>query len=139
VKKKSVLDAYALLAYLNKESGHARVLQLMESEDADLIINSINLGEVFYIIARSHGMRAADYFLSVILPSLPIAVLDNSLENVIEAARLKAGHALSYADCFAASTSIRERVPLVTGDPEFKSLGKLLRIDGVKPTFFSKK
>jgi predicted nucleic acid-binding protein len=131
VKKKRVLDAYAIIAYLKKESGHVRVLELMESGDADLIINSINLGEVFYIIARERGIQAADYFLSVILPSLPIMVLDNSLEDVIEAARLKAVHALSFADCFAAATAIREQAPLVTGDPEFKKLGKAVAIDWV--------
>ncbi len=131
MKKKRVLDAYAVIAYLKKESGHVRVLELMESGDADLIINSINLGEVFYIIARERGIQAADYFLSVILPSLPITVVDNSLEDVIQAARLKAVHALSFSDCFAAATAIREQAPLVTGDPEFKRLGKSLRIDWV--------
>jgi predicted nucleic acid-binding protein len=131
VKKKSVLDAYALLAYLKKESGHARVLELMESGDMDLFINSINVGEVFYILARARGIRAADYFLTVILPSLPVMMLDNSLEDVIDAVRIKAVHALSYADCFAAATAIREQAPLVTGDPEFKSLGKQLQIDWV--------
>jgi predicted nucleic acid-binding protein len=131
VKKKSVLDAYALLAYLKKEGGHARVLDLMESGDTALFINSINVGEVFYIIARARGFQAADYFLTVILPSLPVMMLDNSLEDVIAAARLKAVHALSYADCFAAATAIREQAPLVTGDPEFKSLGKQLPIDWI--------
>lgn len=131
MKKKSVLDAYALLAYLKKEGGHARVLDLMESGDTDLFINSINVGEVFNIIARERGIRAADYFLTVILPSLPVTALDNSLADVIAAARIKAVHALSYADCFAAATAIREQAPLVTGDPEFKSLGKRLPIDWI--------
>ncbi len=131
MKKKSVLDAYALLAYLKKEAGHARVLDLMESGDTDLFINSINVGEVFYIIARERGILAADYFLTVILPSLPVTALDNSLEDVIAAARIKAVHALSYADCFAAATAIREQAPLVTGDPEFKGLGKRLPIDWI--------
>jgi predicted nucleic acid-binding protein len=131
VKKKSVLDAYALLAYLKKEGGHARVLELMESGDSDLFINSINVGEVFYIIARARGIQAADYFLTVILPSLPVTMLENSLEDVIAAARLKAVHAFSYADCFAAATAIREQAPLVAGDPEFKSLGKQLKIDWI--------
>jgi predicted nucleic acid-binding protein len=131
VKRRSVLDAYALLAYLKKEGGHTRVLDLMESGDTDLFINSINVGEVFYIIARARGIRAAEYFLTVILPSLPVMMLDNSLEDVIAAARLKAVHALSYADCFAAATAIREQAPLVTGDPEFKKLGKQLQIDWV--------
>ncbi len=131
MKKKRVLDAYAIIAYLKEEPGHSIVKDLLASEGIDLFVNSVNLGEVFYIFARSHGLRAADYFLSVILPSLPITVLDNSLEDVIEAARLKAVHALSFADCFAAATAIREQAPLVTGDPEFKILGKQLRIDWV--------
>jgi len=131
VKKKSVLDAYALLAYLKKERGHARVKDLLASEDAALLINSINLGEVFYILARERGPRAADYFLGVILPGLPIAVAENSFGEVIEAARLKATYPLSFADCFAAATAIRERGALVTGDPEFKKLGKAVAIDWV--------
>ncbi len=131
MKKKSVLDAYALLAFLKKESGHARVRDLLASEDTSLFINAINVGEVFYIFARERGIQAAEYFLNVILPSLPVAVLDNSLEDVIAAARLKAVHALSFADCFAAATAIREQAPLVTGDSEFKKLGQALEIDWV--------
>lgn len=131
MKRKSVLDAYALLAYLKEESGHARVRELMSPGGGYLLINSVNAGEVFYVIARTHGTKAAEYFLSVILPSLPIRVVENSFEDVIDAARIKAAHALSFADCFAAATAIRERAPLVTGDPEFKKLGKTVEIDWV--------
>jgi predicted nucleic acid-binding protein len=129
VKKKSVLDAYALLAYLKKESGHARVRDLLASEDASLFINSINAGEVFYIFAREHGIQAAEYFQSVILPSLPVGIVENSFDDVIQAARIKAKHSLSFADCFAAATAIREGASLLTGDPEFKKLGKDLSIE----------
>ena len=131
MKKKSVLDAYAIIAYLKEEPGHSKVKDLLASGEVDLLVNSVNLGEIFYIFARSRGMRAADYFLTIILPSLPITVLENSFDDVIEAARLKAGHTLSFADCFAAATAIREQAPLVTGDPEFKKLGKTLVIDWV--------
>ena len=51
--------------------------------------------------------------------------------DIFEAARLKAVHALSFADCFGAATAIRERAPLVTGDPDFKKLGKAVVIDWV--------
>jgi ribonuclease VapC len=128
LKKKSVLDAYALLAYLTKESGHARVKDLLASEEAVIVINSINLGEVFYILARALSIRAAEHFLGVILPSLPITVLENSVEDVIGAARIKAKHALSFADCFAAVAAIRQGASLVTGDLEFKKVGKALDI-----------
>ncbi len=131
MKKKSVLDAYALLAYLQGEDGHTKVKDLMHEEGGELLINAINAGEVFYIVARARGMEDADYFLTVILPSLPITVVENSFEDVIAAARLKAAHALSFADCFAAATAMREGAPLVTGDPEFKKLGKALEIDWI--------
>ena len=129
MKTRKVLDAFALLAYLEGESGHARVKELLASGAADLLVNAINVGEVFYIIARKRGLREAEYFLNVILPSLPVTVLDNSFEDVIEAAKLKAAHALSFADCFAAATAIRERAPLVTSDREFEKLGRSLSID----------
>lgn len=129
MKKKKVLDAFALLAYLGGERGHPRVKALLAASDLDLLINAVNAGEVFYILARARGLREADYFLNVILPSLPIEVIDNSFEQVIEAARLKAAHAMSFADCFAAATAIRERAALVTGDREFEKLGSAVDVD----------
>jgi ribonuclease VapC len=76
-----------------------------------------------------NGIRAAEYFQSVILPSLPVNIVENSLDDVIQAARIKAEHSLSFADCFAAATAIREGASLLTGDPEFKKLGKALDIE----------
>ena len=129
MKKKSVLDAYAILVYLKKERGYARIKDLLASEDMSLFINAINVGEVFYIFARKHGIQAAEYFLTVILPSLPVNIVENSFENVIQAARIKAKYPVSFADCFAAATAIREGACLVTGDPEFKKLEGALQIE----------
>ena len=131
MKKKSVLDAFALLAFLEEEAGHIRVKEILASAEAVVLINAMNLGEVFYILARSRGMRTAEFFLTNILPSLPITILENPLDDVIEAARLKALYPLSFADCFAASTAIRERAALVTGDPEFRQLEKAIDIDWI--------
>jgi len=131
VKKKKVLDSYALLAFLEKEGAYARIQDLLATEDAPVFMNAVNVGEVFYILSRQRGDRAAEYFLSVVLPGLPISVLDNSFDNVIAAARLKAKHALSFADCFAAATAIRENAVLVTGDPEFRKLGKAVTVEWI--------
>ncbi len=131
MKKKKVLDSYALLAFLEKEGAYARIQDLLATEDAPVFMNAVNVGEVFYILSRQRGDRAAEYFLSVILPGLPISVLDNSFDNVIAAARLKAKHALSFADCFAAATAIRENAVLVTGDPEFRKLGKAVTVEWI--------
>ncbi len=129
MKTRKVLDAYALLAYLENESGHQKVRSLLDSGAHDLFMNAINIGESFYIIARTRGLKQAEYFLSVILPSLPITVLENGFDDVIEAARLKAGRAVAFADCFAAATALREGAALVTGDPEFAKFGGTLQID----------
>ena len=131
MKKKKVLDSYALLAFLEKEGAYARIQGLLATEDAPVFMNAVNVGEVFYILSRQRGDRAAEYFLSVILPGLPISVLDNSFDNVIAAARLKAKHGLSFADCFAAATAIRENAVLVTGDPEFRKLGKAVTVEWI--------
>lgn len=131
MKKKRVLDSFALLVFLGKEDGYHRVQDLLSAEDPPVLMNAVNVGEVFYILSRQRGDRAAEYFLSVVLPGLPIGVIDNSFDNVMEAARLKAKHALSFADCFAAATAIRENAVLVTGDQEFRKLGQAVAVEWI--------
>ena len=126
---KRVLDSYALLAYLKKEDKYEKVKTLLGSKGAVLLMNEINLGECFYILARQRGMDRAEYFVQTILPSLPIIKRSNTFRDVIEAAKIKAAHALSYADCFAVQTAREENVPIVTGDPEFKKAEELVKID----------
>jgi len=89
-----------------------------------MLINDINLGETFYILARERGIEQAEYFMDVIFPSLPIKNITNTLIDVLEAARIKSEYSISYADCFAAATAMREDASIVTGDPEFKKLGE---------------
>jgi ribonuclease VapC len=129
VKKKVGLDSFALLAYLGKESGFEKVKQLLADEDTHLLMNDINVGEVYYIIARERGFMQADNFVDVILPSLPISLVGNSLQEVIEAARIKATYPLAYADCFAVATASREKARLITGDPEFRKAQEIIEID----------
>ena len=52
-----------------------------------------------------------------------------SFDDIIEATRLKACHPISYADCFAAALAIRVHAPIVTGDPDFRKLGKAVAVD----------
>ena len=129
MKKKVVLDSFALLAYLKKERGFEKIKRLLAAEDVHLLINDINVGEVYYIIARERGSAQADDFVDMILSSLPITVAANSLQEVIEAARIKAKYPLAYADCFAVATAYREKAPLITGDPEFKKVQTIIEID----------
>lgn len=129
MKKKKLLDSFALLAYLKKEDNYEKVVSLLSSEDVLIMINEINLGEIFYILARERGVEKAEYFINTILPSLPIRSISNTFENVLESARIKAGHSLSYADCFAVATAKREDATIVTGDPEFRKVEKIVKIE----------
>ena len=131
MKTKIVLDSFALLAFLKKESGFEKVKRLLAAEDIHALINDMNVGEAYYIIARERGSSQADFFVDVLLPSLPITLVANALPEVIEAARIKAKFSLSYADCFAVATAYREKAPLITGDPEFKKVQDIIEIDWI--------
>ena len=102
---------------------------LLSAKDTPLLMNDINIGETFYILARERGLDKAEYFINAILPNLPITKIGNTLTEVIEAAKIKAQYPISYADCFVVATAIRERAVIVTGDPDFKQVEKIVTID----------
>ena len=129
MKKKSVIDSFALLAYLKQESNHQKVENLLSAKDAQPLMNDINIGETFYVLARERGLDKAEYFINAILPNLPITKIGNALTEVIDAAKIKAQYPISYADCFAVATAIRERAVIITGDPDFKHVEKIVKID----------
>jgi ribonuclease VapC len=91
-------------------------------------MNDINVGEVFYTIARERSQESAQCFLTH-LERLPIETVSNSFADVLEAARIKARFAISYADAFAVATAIKEKAVVMTGDPEFKQVESLVQIE----------
>jgi ribonuclease VapC len=129
MKKKHLLDSFALLTYLNQEKGYEKVKLLLSSEKSPLLMNEINIGETFYILAKRRNLENAEYFLNVILPALPITYVGNALQDVIAAARIKASHPISYADCFVIATALKEKAAIVTGDPEFRHVEDLVTIE----------
>ena len=131
MKPRKVLDSFALLAYLQGEGGSSTVKEALASSDAGLAMNEINVGEVYYILARGRGRDQADFFLNAVLPNLPLRVCKIDFHDVIEAARIKAGHAISYADCFAVATARRENAALLTGDPELETVASLIKIEWI--------
>jgi len=131
MKKRSVIDSYALLAYLKQENNFRKVEDLLSAKETELLMNDINIGETFYILARERGLDKAEYFNNVILPNLPITRVGNTFGEVIEAARIKARYPIAFADCFAVATALRERAVVVTGDPDFKHVEKIVKIDWV--------
>ena len=126
-----LLDSFALLAYLNDEAGSTRVqeiLALAENRKCRVVMCLVNLGEVLYITERERGLAMAQSVLAL-AERLPLELLDASRDLVLDAAHIKAHHPLSYADAFAAAAAVRENAVVVTGDPEFKSVEELIKIE----------
>jgi len=134
VKRRKLLDSFAMLAYLNRESGFQKVLDLMTEaqKTGDVVfVNEVNIGEAYYIISRGRSAGDADYFLDTILPLLPLTPIPASFNLVIEAARIKSRHPLSYADAFAVATALQENAAIVTGDPEFRLVESIVAVEWI--------
>ena len=132
MKRKKLLDSYALLAYLNKEAGFEKVRSVLadaQKSGLPVLMNELNVGETYYILYRKRGHDQAEYFLDTVLAGLPILMISNDFDAVISASKIKARHVLSFADCFAVATAQRENAVILTGDPEFKNVEKFVKID----------
>jgi PIN domain nuclease of toxin-antitoxin system len=126
-----LLDSFALLAYLNDEPGGEQVqevLTLGKTHKCRLMMSLINLGEVLYITERTRGLPAAQT-VQALVESLPLELLEASRDLILDAAHIKALHALSYADAFAVASAIREGATILTGDPEYQSVEDLVKVE----------
>lgn len=125
-----ILDAHALMIYLEKERGHEKLeflfVQAVE-KDEHLLMTTVNYGEIYYIILRECGQNKVNE-IEAVLRTLPIEVIDVDIHLAKEAARFKALKKLSYADCFAAALTKIRKGELVTGDREFKTMENEIKI-----------
>jgi ribonuclease VapC len=108
------------------EPGALRVEELLRNRRAQRLTTVVNLGEVFYRIAREETKGSAERVLAW-LEMLPVqhVVADWTLAKA--AATIKSAYPLAYADCFAAALGNQLDAAIVTGDPEFEPLER----DGV--------
>jgi ribonuclease VapC len=120
------LDSFALLAYLEGETGRLRVKELLGRADSgkcSLYLSLINLGEVLYITECESGLILAQRALAAI-DQLPLQIVPVSRITVLAAAHIKARYPISYADAFAVVTAQDQHCVLLTGDPELHSVAK---------------
>jgi predicted nucleic acid-binding protein len=118
------------MALVMGESAGEDVQKLIHSSarsSSDLWMTTVNLGEVWYSVARRKSAAAADEALGLVaLARIRIASADWPL--TYQAAKYKSRYRLSYADAFAAALAHALGVQLVTGDPEFRTLEGEIRI-----------
>ena len=128
---KIVLDSHAVLAYINDEPAAEKVqeyLGLGQEGEAELYMNVVNLGEVYYVLSRRKGVDVANMAMAL-LKREPITFIIADERLALMAGRIKAFHKLSYADAFAAATAIDLDAVLLTGDDEFRSVEDKVKIE----------
>jgi PIN domain nuclease of toxin-antitoxin system len=125
-----VLDSYALIAFFEDEPGAEQVYNLLvkaEESGEKLLMSVINLGEVWYSIARAYSEVTAEEKLREI-GEMAIEVVDVDWALTRAAAFFKAKGGLAYADCFAAALANARKAQLITGDREFRQLENAVKI-----------
>lgn len=125
-----VLDAYALMVYLEKESGYEKIKDFFAraaETGKKLLMSTVNWGEVFYILIRDYGIEEAENIQRAI-ETFPIEFVSADLELTKQAAHFKAAHKISHADCFAAALAKLNKGEVITGDKEFKLLENEVKI-----------
>ncbi len=123
---KWVLDAHALMVYLEREPGFekvSRIFQNVGDVGDEILMTTVNFGEVYYIVLRECGQAKA-LEIDDVVTNLPIAFVDVDLELSKEAGNFKARKRISYADCFAAALAKMNNCRVVTGDPEFRAVSE---------------
>jgi predicted nucleic acid-binding protein len=126
-----VLDANALIGFFEDRKVAARKMERLVDEalrqDSPLLMSAVNWGEVFYTAWRRHGEAMAREAEDR-LRELPIAVIAVDRERASRVGALKQRHNLGYADAFAAELAIERGAWLVTADPEFTKVGRILSV-----------
>src|SRR5512138_3637594 len=98
-----VLDSYALMAFFEDEPGADIVRGLIlkaEEDGVKLLLSVVNLGEIWYAIARTNSPETADQYIGEI-NGMAIEIVDADWQLTRQAAAFKAHGNISYADCFA--------------------------------------
>jgi uncharacterized protein len=133
MKQPVVLDSFALLSYFHQEPGWEAVRTVFKNlaaSDEKAALSRINWGEFFYIVKRRVGQVKTSEALALI-DQLPIDILSVDDKLISEAAEIKSDYPIAYADAFCVATAIRLNGCILTSDPEFKAVEKLVSVQWI--------
>lgn len=130
-EKKYIFDSHALLVFFQKEKGYEKVIKLLETikeHELSKYINAINLGEIIYITKREFGdQKKIEVLAHIERLQFTILPVPNSL--IFQASEYKAVYPISYADCFVLASALEYDATIVTGDPDFKKVEHLAKME----------
>lgn len=127
---RKVLDSYALLTFLENESGADKISELIKNardRDKALLISSLTLAEIYYTIYKISDKEAAENTLKII-ETLPIDVVSIDKNISIIAAEIKINNKMPYLDCYTAALAKEMKAELITGNKDYKKLDNILKI-----------
>lgn len=125
-----VLDAFAYLALVFEEPAADRVYEVMAAArrgEVQVHLSMVNVAEIAYRIERKYSREAVAEGIDRLL-RLKVVLHEVDLDLSLAAAGLKRP-GVSLGDAFAAALAIRLDATLLTGDPEFKRLKDVVRIE----------
>jgi len=126
--KTRVLDSWPILEWMNgRQPATNAVDSLLDESEAGttrLFMSAINAGEVYYFLSKRCTETLAESWRQS-SGTLPITIEVPTAEEIWDAALLKGRHPIAYADAFAAALAQKYRCPLLTGDPDFRSVPDL--------------
>ncbi|MFZ0301156.1 MAG: PIN domain-containing protein [Terracidiphilus sp.] len=127
-----VLDASALIRFLDNEPGARRVEEIITacaSAEAEVCISAVQWGEVSGNLRKRFGASTEATVMAELLPS-KATIVAVTADRAVRAAALKVDRKLAYADGFAMDLALdsTDRI-LVTADYGFKAVEDLARIE----------
>ena len=127
-----VLDASALIRYVDDEAGADRVEEILgacAAWQAKVCISAIQWGEAAGNFRKRFGASQEVYIVGSLLPSEAI-IVPATAERAVRAATFKVDRNLAYADGFALDLAMESPDHLLlTADFGFKSVADLARIE----------
>jgi uncharacterized protein len=133
--KTRVLDSWPIVEWIrDRQPAADAIAKLLAAADAGtvrLFMSAINVGEVYYCLRQQHSEKLAESWREL-SRTLPTTIEVPTADDIWEAALLKARYPIAYADAFAATLALKYRCPLVTGDPELRSIDDL-ELDWIGP------
>ena len=119
-KQNYLLDACAVLAYLDDEEGSDAVSKLFDKarrKEIILSMNAANLVEVYYDRIRKVGSGEADATIRDIYDTFPVSIIATITPTIArEAAYFKSTGKMSFADSILVATAKCTGATVVTCD-----------------------
>lgn len=127
-----VLDASAVIRYIDDEVGAVRVEQILKEcahGRGEACLSAVQWGEIAGNLRKRFGAEREAHLLHALLPSVG-QIVPATGERAVHAAQLKVDRGLGYADAFALELAMDSPDHLlVTADYGFKVADNLARIE----------